>query len=311
MNEPLYDLRLAASGRVYSSLTTETLRRWVAEKRVLAHDFVKRSSDSQWAKVADWPELAVVLRIGQLDEPPPQTPASAASVPRNVQPNAATSFTTSPTATSPSAGRANMAPPNGPSTPSAATNRGNRFSGAPSDRPGPAKPPSRPREAVGLGSHGISPTVENDLGIAEPTHRRPRRVRPKLEDSVMDMTPMIDVTFQLLIFFMFANQMANPSPIEAPEAMYGKGVMPDGTQALLIDAEGNYYLGPNARPEAIAPLETVIAEVQKNAEVAPEPLEVIITAHKQAKHMQVRELVEQLDNVDGIGPVHLGVEEKR
>ncbi|MCA9207926.1 MAG: biopolymer transporter ExbD [Planctomycetales bacterium] len=296
MNEPLYDLRLAANGRVYSSLTTETLRRWVAEKRVLPHDFVKRTNDGQWAKVADWPELAVVLEIGSLDTPPTQPPARPAAS-RNVLPSAA----------GPSG-----ATPSRPSTPSsAAGNSTNRFAMDSSSRPTPAKPPSRPPGAVGLGSHGISPTVENDLGIAEPTHRRPRRVRPKLEDSVMDMTPMIDVTFQLLIFFMFANQMANPSPIEAPEALYGKGVMPDGTQALLIDADGNYYLGPNARPEAIAPLDTVIAEVQKNAEVAPAPLEVIITAHKQAKHVQVRELVEQLENVDGIGPVHLGVEEKR
>lgn len=128
----------------------------------------------------------------------------------------------------------------------------------------------------------------------------------------MDMTPMIDVTFQLLIFFMFTNQMAQQSPIDAPEALYGKGVLPDGKQALLVDDQGRYYLGENTNPDNIAPsLDALIGEVQKNVDASPEPMEVIITAHKNAKHLHVRQLVERLEKLDGIGPIHLGVEEKR
>jgi biopolymer transport protein ExbD len=38
----------------------------------------------------------------------------------------------------------------------------------------------------------------------EPERKRRKKQRPVLEDMVMDITPMIDVVFQLLIFFMVA-----------------------------------------------------------------------------------------------------------
>src|SRR5687767_6251214 len=50
-----------------------------------------------------------------------------------------------------------------------------------------------------------------------------RRSKKKYEEAEMDMTPMIDVTFQLLIFFMLTNSLANPAPLEVAEAEYGRG----------------------------------------------------------------------------------------
>ena len=38
----------------------------------------------------------------------------------------------------------------------------------------------------------------------EPERKRKKKDRPVLEDMIMDITPMIDVVFQLLIFFMVA-----------------------------------------------------------------------------------------------------------
>jgi biopolymer transport protein ExbD len=155
-------------------------------------------------------------------------------------------------------------------------------------------------------------TLSDDLGIPEPTNQRSRRRRREIEDTVLDMTPMIDVTFQLLIFFMFANQLANPSPIEVPLAKYGKGIMPDGKQAILVDQQGTYYLGDVAKQETAEPsLETLLSQVADNASQAEQPLEVIISAHKAAKHQQLRQLLERLGEVPNIGPVHLGVEEKQ
>jgi biopolymer transport protein ExbD len=153
---------------------------------------------------------------------------------------------------------------------------------------------------------------DGDLGIAAPAKMRRRRGWWLLEDTAMDMTPMIDVTFQMLIFFMFTNQMANPNPIEVPEAQYGRGVMPDGKQVVLIDDQGRYYLGESTKPENISPsLEAAVREVEENAARVDGPLDVIISAHKISQHQYVRQLVEQLGRAENIGVIRLGVEERQ
>jgi biopolymer transport protein ExbD len=128
----------------------------------------------------------------------------------------------------------------------------------------------------------------------------------------MDMTPMIDVTFQLLIFFMLTNSLANPAPLEVAEAEFGRGVTPEGKQMILIDEKGLYYLGDTPAPENISPnLDALVNEVRGNAASAGSPLEVIVTAHRRSKHLQVRQLVDRLGDVPNVGNILLGVEEKR
>ena len=51
----------------------------------------------------------------------------------------------------------------------------------------------------------------------EPSSSVIRRKRAPSEEAEIDMTPMIDVTFQLLIFFMLTNSLANPAPIAVAE----------------------------------------------------------------------------------------------
>jgi len=140
-------------------------------------------------------------------------------------------------------------------------------------------------------------------GGAEP----PRRKR-RAEDVEMDMTPMIDVTFQLLIFFMLTNALANPSAIETPKAAHGRGVTVDGRQLVLIDDAGKYYLGDSVAAENLSPsLDALAAEISNN--VSGGQAEVIVNAHPKAKHRQVRELVERLGGVSGVTHVLLGVQE--
>jgi len=130
-------------------------------------------------------------------------------------------------------------------------------------------------------------------------------------DTDMEMTPMIDVTFQLLIFFMLTHAMANPLPMEVPAVTYGRGVNVEGQQFILIDEEGRYYLGYRAVPEsAAASLDALVQEVRENARRADTRLEVIVSGHRRCRHGRVRELVERLSAVDGLGRILLGVEEK-
>jgi biopolymer transport protein ExbD len=153
---------------------------------------------------------------------------------------------------------------------------------------------------------------ESDLGIEAPAKSRPRRKLQVLEETVMDMTPMIDVVFQMLIFFMFTNQMANPNPITVPEAAYGQGVSPDGKQTVLVDHEGRYYFGENAKEENIEPsIESLLQKIADQASMSEMPLDVTISAHKDSKHIGTRQLMEELSKIDNVGQIRLGVEEKR
>ena len=123
---------------------------------------------------------------------------------------------------------------------------------------------------------------------------------------------MIDVTLLLLIFFMLSNSLANPSPMEVPAAVHGRGVNMEGQQLILVDQQGNFYLGDRPQAENLAEsLDALVQEVQQNAEHSQTAMDVIVSAHKQARYVQVRELIERLGGLDGLGRVMLGVEEKQ
>jgi biopolymer transport protein ExbD len=163
-----------------------------------------------------------------------------------------------------------------------------------------------------LGGATIAGEEQADLEADAAAAWVAKRSKKKHDEAVMDMTPMIDVTFQLLIFFMLTNSLANPAPLDVAEAEYGRGVTPEGKQMILVDQQGQYYLGEAAVEENISPsLDALVDEVRSNAANAPAPLEVIVTAHKKSLHKYQRELVDRLGSVPNLGNIRLGVEEKR
>jgi biopolymer transport protein ExbD len=165
---------------------------------------------------------------------------------------------------------------------------------------------------AGVLQDAVAGEEEADLDVDAAAKWVTRRSKKKYDEAEMDMTPMIDVTFQLLIFFMLTNSLANPAPLEVAEAQYGRGVTPDGKQTILIDDKGTYYLGDTAIAENVSPsLDALVDEVRGNAAAAPSPLEVIVTAHRRSKYLQVRQLVDRLGSVPNLGNILLGVEEKR
>lgn len=157
---------------------------------------------------------------------------------------------------------------------------------------------------------GTTDAAEHEAdAVTQWVAQRPRR---RGEEAEMDMTPMIDVTFQLLIFFMLTNHLQNPAPTLVPEAAHGLGVDPEGRQTIVIDRDGSYYFGDVISPEGKAgSLDGLVAEVRGNAVAASEPLDVIVSGHKEAKYRAVRELVERLDSVENVGKIMVGVQEKQ
>jgi len=69
---------------------------------------------------------------------------------------------------------------------------------------------------------------------------------PDSDDESFELTPMIDVVFLLIAFFMTVTTFASAElvKIEMPESQ--NSIIPentDGRQFVSIDAEGNYFLG--------------------------------------------------------------------
>ncbi|RIK73758.1 MAG: hypothetical protein DCC68_24325 [Planctomycetota bacterium] len=85
----------------------------------------------------------------------------------------------------------------------------------------------------------------------------PRQRRPGL---TLDMTPLIDCVFQLLIFFMLSSTFLTPAlELELPEASARAADAPPEQVFLSITTKGELYL--NQEPIAWDALETRLAGV--------------------------------------------------
>jgi len=158
-----------------------------------------------------------------------------------------------------------------------------------------------PQRRVSEEEFGLDDEAEGELV------RWRRRSR---QESELDMTPMIDVTFQLLIFFMLTNALANPPPVDVPRAEHGVGVTVERQQIILVGADGLYHLVDPAQGESATPsLPSFIDMVRGKVQGKDSPVDVIVNAHKQAQHVKVKELIQELGRLPGLGKIMVGVEE--
>lgn len=88
-----------------------------------------------------------------------------------------------------------------------------------------------------------------DLQDTRVNHRKRKR-----EDAELDITPMIDVTFLLLIFFIVASRMDPQHVVDMPTAKHGSAVA-EKNACIIIVARGDaeeprVYLGISKDPAA-------------------------------------------------------------
>ncbi|MBL8888633.1 MAG: biopolymer transporter ExbD [Planctomycetaceae bacterium] len=72
--------------------------------------------------------------------------------------------------------------------------------------------------------------------------------RKRVDDSEMDITPMIDITFLLLSFFVVASKMQEQAPIPLPYAKHGEAIAAKDAVMINIeqdspDSDAYFYLG--------------------------------------------------------------------
>jgi biopolymer transport protein ExbD len=140
-----------------------------------------------------------------------------------------------------------------------------------------------------------------------------RRQVSEERDEHIDMTPMVDVVFQLMTFMLFSVQLASESKVEVPRARHGVGVEETvATFVTLLRPDA-----PGARPKLIlvdekgkdhaVDFEAVGAAVSKG--VAHGLKKVVIQADGAVPEGEVLRLIGDISKREPGVTIHIGVRE--
>ncbi len=173
--------------------------------------------------------------------------------------------------------------------------------GAPLARPAWAPPPPPP-EGGGPG------------GEAKPPDARVPKRKLVPQESEMDMTPMVDCVFQLLIFFMLTASFAVQKSLLVPKPTVDDGTPKEDPQenyetvTVRIDPQGHYFIsGGELKDEAEASARVeLIIKLKQARDVAsgPIPNKLMVMAHGDAMHERV---VEAIDAANDVGMEQVGL----
>ncbi|MCP4192093.1 MAG: biopolymer transporter ExbD [Planctomycetaceae bacterium] len=132
--------------------------------------------------------------------------------------------------------------------------------------------------------------------LVEPLDDQPVIRRRKLDDAEMDITPMIDITFLLLIFFLVAARLDEDTPVELPPARHGTAVAIKSSVILtLAESEGEHaevYQGDGKAADRLIPANDLDAQEAAIVDYIEEQISegkssVLIKAEKGVKHRDV------------------------
>lgn len=129
------------------------------------------------------------------------------------------------------------------------------------------------------------PFDEEDAGSVLPRH-------PVEDGADMDITPMIDITFLLLIFFLVSSTTSEQSALELPPARHGTGVSDRSSVVITVADRGGpgpamVYLGDGRQGKALPEDEDRMAEEIAHAVeqgFASGKTTVLVKAEKGVKH---------------------------
>jgi len=130
--------------------------------------------------------------------------------------------------------------------------------------------------------------------------------RQKKEDDSVNLTPLIDVVFLLLIFFMVSTTFTKEThlSLDLPESE-GEPLVENKRQIeILINADGSYAI--NGQSVVNTTLITLKSAIEKTAE-GDTSLPMIISADAKTPHQSV---VRAMDAAGQLGFVHLSITTK-
>lgn len=134
-------------------------------------------------------------------------------------------------------------------------------------------------------------------------------------DDHLDLTPMVDVVFQLLTFLLLTYQVSAEAAVNMPPAQHGVGV--DETEALVLtvtppDAESTraiVYAGTKIDADQKLDDDEAIREATEVALTLGKK-RVVIQADGEVPHGEVLRVAGAVSRVEGM-TVHIGVEEAK
>ena len=138
--------------------------------------------------------------------------------------------------------------------------------------------------------------------------------RKKVEEADLDITPMIDVTFLLLIFFMVASTMQGTPDRDLPPAKFGVGVQDSNAILIAINrpsAPGDIPVVVLSTGEEVTPGDNdAIRGDVENGLQKDENSEVIIQADREVPAGFVKEVMRAVTEVEGV-KFNIGVKDKK
>ncbi len=127
-------------------------------------------------------------------------------------------------------------------------------------------------------------------------------LRPhRKEDPDLNLTPLIDVVFLLLIFFMVSTTFDREAElkIQLPEAAGEQRQEPTDPVEITIDAQGRYFV--NRQEVLNRKLDTLKQAIDKAVAGREEP-PLVISADRQTPHESV---IRAMDAASQLGLVHI------
>lgn len=137
-----------------------------------------------------------------------------------------------------------------------------------------------------------------------------RRQVNEERDEHIDMTPMVDVVFQLMTFLLFSTQMTGGEKVEVPPARHGVGVEENAATFVSLfkpetpGGEPRIVLGNGDGPGvSLDQVRQAITEGVKEGK-----RKVVLQADGAVPHGEVLRVVSSISELEGI-TIHVGVQE--
>jgi biopolymer transport protein ExbD len=132
-------------------------------------------------------------------------------------------------------------------------------------------------------------------------------------DEELDMTPMVDVVFQLMTFLLLTYQASTEPAVQMPEARHGVGVEDRESIVLTVappkegGTQASVYLGLDLEPDKrLADNEAIKLAVESG--LTSGKRQVVIQADGDVSYGEVMRVAGAAGEVQGIS-LHVGVEE--